>query len=180
MEDGHARVGLARGSCRYESVVQALRAFEGEIDLRDVRSLLIKPNFVSGERQLAATHVDAVRAVLNFGRARCDGTAIIAEDAAVSPAEHGHCNFDCKSLVGACGVDLVDLNADEGVPVRVYDDRRLRPVTVYLARKGVEADYRISVSPPKTHDVVIVTLSIKNLVMGHWRTRGPLATVAAF
>jgi uncharacterized protein (DUF362 family) len=30
----------------------------------------------------------------------------------------------------------------------------------------VEADYRIAVGPPKTHDVVIVTLSIKNMVMG--------------
>lgn len=59
-------------------------------------------------------------------------------------------------------------------------DRRLRPVTVYLTRKGAEADYRISVSRPKTHDVVIVTLSIENLVMGHWRTQGPLATVAAY
>lgn len=95
-------MGLARGSCRYESVAQALRAFEGEIDLRDLRSLLIKPNFVSVERQLAATHVDAARAVLNFVCARYDNAAIVAEDAAVSSAEYGYCNLDCKSLVGAC------------------------------------------------------------------------------
>jgi uncharacterized protein (DUF362 family) len=60
---------------------------------------------------------------------------------------------------------LVDLNADEPVPVQIYS-RRLRPLTVQLARTVVEADYRISVGPPKTHDVVIVTLAIKNMVMG--------------
>jgi uncharacterized protein (DUF362 family) len=42
----------------------------------------------------------------------------------------------------------------------------MRPLTLYLARSVVEADYRISVGPPKSHDTVVVTLAIKNMVMG--------------
>jgi uncharacterized protein (DUF362 family) len=146
-------------------VARALRTIEDSVDLADVQRLLIKPNFVSVERQLAATHVGAVRAVLDFVRARYDGTVIVAEGAAVSPTREGFHRFDYESLVDAYGVELLDLNADETVPVLIYD-RRLRPLTVSLARTAVEADYRIAVGPPKTHDVVVVTLSIKNMVMG--------------
>ena len=35
-----------------------------------------------------------------------------------------------------------------------------------LSKAVVESDFRISVGPPKTHDTVIVTLSLKNMVMG--------------
>jgi uncharacterized protein (DUF362 family) len=146
-------------------VARALRTIEDSIDLEDVRRLLIKPNFVSVERQLAATHVDAVRAVLDFVRARYDGAVTVAEGAAVSPTTEGFRRFGYESLVDRYGIDFVDLNADETVAVQIYD-RRLRPLIVHLARTAVEADYRISVGPPKTHDVVIVTLSIKNMVMG--------------
>ena len=165
MEEPHACVALVRGDSRYGSVSAALRAVEDRIDLGDVQRLLIKPNFVSVERQLASTHVDAVRAVLDFVRARYDGSIVVAEGAAVAPTSEGFRRFGYDSLVDMYGVELLDLNADESVPVQVYD-RRLRPITVYLARTAVEADYRITVGPPKTHDVVIVTLSIKNMVMG--------------
>jgi len=45
-------------------------------------------------------------------------------------------------------------------------DRRLRPQTLRLARTVVDADLRLSVGPPKTHDAAIVTCSIKNMVLG--------------
>jgi uncharacterized protein (DUF362 family) len=114
---------------------------------------------------LAATHVDAVRAVLEFIRARFDGPVLVAEGAAVSSTWDGFRNYGYQSLVDEYGVTLVDLNADDVLPVTVYD-RRLSPLTVYLARTVVEAGYRVSVGPPKTHDAVVVTLSIKNIVMG--------------
>lgn len=165
MEEASARVALVRGDTRYDGVARALRTIEDSVDLAGVRRLLIKPNFVSVERQVAATHVDAVRAVLDFVRARYDGAVMVAEGAAVSSTRKGFRRFGYESLVDAYGVELVDLNADETIPVLVHD-RRLGPLTVSLARTAVEADYRIAVGPPKTHDVVIVTLSIKNMVMG--------------
>jgi len=165
VEDPHTDVALVREGSRYDSVSSALRAIEDRIDLGGVQRLLIKPNFVSVERQLASTHADAVRAVLDFVRARYDGPVIVAEGAAVSPTLEGFDRFGYESLVDTYDVELLDLNADEPVPLQVYD-RDFRPITVYVARTAVDADYRIAVGPPKTHDVVIVTLSIKNMVMG--------------
>jgi len=62
-------------------------------------------------------------------------------------------------------VRFVDLNQDQWVPVQIYD-RRLRPMEVRVARTTLESDFRISVGPPKTHDAVIVTLSLKNMIVG--------------
>ncbi len=159
------RVALVQGPDRFENVTAALGYIGDEIDLAGVRRVLVKPNFVSTEHQLASTHVEAVRAVLTFVRARYAGPIVVAEGAALAPTSEGFRHLGYEPLVDEFGVELVDLNADDTVPVRVYDHRR-RPITVHLARMAAEADYRISVTPPKTHDLVIVTLAIKNMVMG--------------
>ncbi len=158
-------VALAREGTRYESVSATLENISAWVELDGARCVLIKPNCVSVSHQLAATHADAIRAVLDFVRARYDGRVVVAEGAALSPTWEGFRGFGYDALAEAYGAELVDLNADEAVGVQVYD-RRLRPIRVYLARTAVEADYRISVGPPKTHDCVIVTLSIKNMAMG--------------
>jgi len=160
-----ARVALVRGDERYGNVRAALDLIANQMDLRDKQRILIKPNFVSTERQLAATHVEAVRAVLDFLRPRTAAPIVIAEGAALSDTFDGFRNFGYQPLVEAYGVELCDLNRDDWLPVTVYD-RSLRPQHLRLARRVVESDFRISVCPPKTHDAVIVTLSLKNMVMG--------------
>ena len=163
--DRRSRVALARRGSRSETVAAALASIGDAVDLSTVRHVLIKPNFVNTQRQLAATHVDAVRAVLEMVRDRYDGRVTIGEGPAASPASVAFAAYGYEDLARSYDAELVDLNADETVPVRVYN-RRLRPMTLRLARTAVEADYRISVGPPKTHDTVVVTLSIKNLAMG--------------
>jgi len=160
-----AKVALVWGENRRKNITAALEGIADQVRLDTVSRVLVKPNFVSVNRQLAATHVDAIRAVLDFVRARYDGPIVVAEGAAMSPTWEGFRNYNYESLVEEYGVKLVDLNVDDTVPARIYD-HHLRPLTVYLARTVVETDYRISVGLPKTHDTVIVTLSIKNMVMG--------------
>lgn len=158
-------VALTRRRTRRETVAAALEAIADRIDLDDVRRVLVKPNFVTTRRPLAATHVDGVRAVLDFLRARYDGPIVIAEGAALSPTWEGFRNYGYGPLAEEYDVTLRDLNTDDTVEVVVYD-RRLRPMRLRLARTAAEADLRISICPPKTHDTVIVTLTIKNMVMG--------------
>jgi uncharacterized protein (DUF362 family) len=156
-----SRVALIQGEDRYENVQRALAQIAADVDLTGKQHVLIKPNFVATDKPLAATHVDAVRAVLDFVRARYDGPLTIAEGPSMQPAAEGFRRYGHESLVPDYDVSLADLNADDSVPVEVYD-RRLRPTRLHLARSVVESDFRISVGPLKTHDVVIVTLSLKN------------------
>jgi uncharacterized protein (DUF362 family) len=158
-------VALVQGHSRYQNVAAALECIAPDIDLAGVERLLLKPNLVMTHRPLAATHVDAVRAILDFVRARYDGPITIAEGPAFQHAAEAFAHYGYGPLAAAYDARLLDLNEDEPVPVEVCD-WRLRPLRLHLARTVVESDYRISVGPPKTHDTVIATLSIKNMVMG--------------
>ncbi|MFQ5812142.1 MAG: hypothetical protein ACE5I2_02960, partial [Anaerolineae bacterium] len=62
----NSKVALIKGDDRYENIAQVLTLIEDGVDLSDKKRILIKPNFVSTRRQLAATHVEAVRAVLDW------------------------------------------------------------------------------------------------------------------
>lgn len=159
-----ATVALIQGDNRYDNLRAALDLIAAAIPFDGCRQVLIKPNFVS-QRQLAATHNDALRAVLDFVRARYAGALVVAEGAALVNTWDSFAHFGYEALVAPYDVTLVDLNADDTVPVQVYD-RHLQPKTLRLARTVVESDLRISVGPPKTHDTAIVTLSIKNMVLG--------------
>lgn len=64
-----ATAGLIRGDNRYDNVRAALDLVADDIGFDGGRQVLIKPNLVA-HRQLAATHNDALCAVLDFARAR--------------------------------------------------------------------------------------------------------------
>ncbi len=160
-----ARVALVKGGSRAGNIRQALRLIGDEIDLAGKSNVFVKVNFVSTQNQLAATHVDAVRSVLEFLRQRYDGMITIGESAADRPAAEGFRTYGYLDLTREFGVDLVDLNDGEWVPVELYDSS-LRPMTLRYSKLAAESDYRIVIGPPKTHDTVVVTLSIKNLAMG--------------
>ena len=61
-----SRVALMKGDNRYDNATKALSLIKEDINLSDKKRILVKPNFVSTRRQLAATHVEVVRAVLDF------------------------------------------------------------------------------------------------------------------
>jgi len=160
-----SQVALIQGDDRYDNIAQALGRIAADVDLSDKQRVLIKPNFTVTHRPLAATHAEAVRAVLDFVRARYGGPVTIAEGPATQLAADGFQTYGYEPLAKEYGATLMDLNHDEPLAVEVYD-WRLRPLRLHLARSVVESDFRISVGPPKTHDVVIVTLSLKNMIMG--------------
>jgi len=165
-----ARVSLMRGEDRYANVLAALDALADRIDLAGKQRVLVKPNFVVVDRPLATTHMDAARAVLEFVRRRYNGPLSIAEGPAVDTAAEAFARHGYQELAQEYGAVLVDLNRGQTVTVDVYD-WRLRRLHLQMARSVVDSDFRISVGPPKTHDVVIVTLSIKNMVMGALTSR---------
>ena len=158
-------LAFIQGPNRSHNITQALSLITGEIEWQNLQHLLIKPNFVATDRQLPSTHPDTIRAVLAFVRTHYDGPITIAEGSALTNTWEGFHHFGLPDMARQYEASLLDLNNDETISVQVYD-RHLRPMTLRLARTVVAADFRISVGPPKTHDTVIVTLSLKNMIMG--------------
>ena len=159
-----SKIALTKGGNRSQNIDAALRLVENEIDLEGKQNLFIKVNFVSTHNQLAATHVDSVRPLLKFLRGRYDGKITIGEST-LGLADAGYERFGYLDLIKEFGVELVDLNDSEWELIELYDSA-LRPMKLHFARQVIDSDYRIVIGPAKTHDTVVVTLSIKNLTMG--------------
>jgi len=160
------RISLTKGSNRRESIKNSLELISDEITqaLRS-RQVIIKPNFVSTSVQLASSHADQVRGILDFLRGFYMDRVIIAE-AACGDTMEAYRNFGYLSLTREYDVELSDLNKGpfEVLSIR---DREGRTKSIRVSSLLLDRDnYLISAAKLKTHDTVVVTLSIKNMVMG--------------
>ena len=162
-------ISLARSDGHYDGVSKVLELLRDEISskLAEARNILVKPNFVSVRHPLSATHVDAVKAVLDFiyshnSKAR----VIIGEGPAMGSFSDGLRNYGYLDLKRKYNVEFIDLNHSDYVYFDVYDSKLSKSIRVRVSKVVLDSDFRISVCRPKTHDTVVVTLTIKNLVMG--------------
>ena len=162
-------VALVRSSNHYDGVWDALNLLRDALvpKLKRANKILVKPNFVTTRNIYAATHVDAVRAFLDFlVRYVGERKVLIGEGPAFLDLEDGLRNYGYLKLREHYNVEFVDLNEGEYEVFKVYGPRLREEVKVKVSKVALESDYRVSICRPKTHDTVIVTLTIKNLVMG--------------
>jgi uncharacterized protein (DUF362 family) len=149
-----------------EGVRAGLRLLAAYQDLGPLfrgEQVLVKPNCVSSHRQLAATHVGALEAVLEFVVSHDPKRVILGEGSAEDTLAAFR-NFGYLELARRYGVEILDLNRDEPVPFTIYAASG-RPLEVPVSRTALES-VRVSVALPKTHDTVVITASLKNLAVG--------------
>ena len=161
-----ARVGLARSDRSYEAVRMALEYIREDVCVPRDLPVLIKPNLVWPSFELTGTPVDAVQATLDFLVEFGVEKFIIGEATAGGNGDTlgAFERYGYRSLEESYDVELRDLNHDEVVTFEILDES-LEPVTVHLA-KTYFTSYIVSVARMKSHDSVVVTLSIKNTAIG--------------
>ena len=166
-----SRVALVQGTDRYRLIKHALNLIDPDIASKLRRNapctVLIKPNMVRTDQPLVATHVDALRAILDHLQKydKSIKKILIGEGPAGSPAEKGFRNYGYLDLLDAYAVDFMDLNRDAYRPIKISQiDGGEGDVRV--ARTPLDSDFKISVTLPKTHETVIFSGATKNFVMG--------------
>lgn len=159
MHEGHDR----RGN---------IRAVIGELGdeylkrVKAAKTILIKVNLIDHRKQLAVTHVDAVRGVLDATLPHTNARIYIG-DAGYTGTKSAFQHFGYEHLTEHPKVELVDLNEDEWVEgVSVRADGSENPVR--RSKLAAEADFTISLAPMKTHHSAIASLSVENWVHGTW------------
>ena len=172
-----ARVSLIHGEDRRRNVYQALKAIEKQIKpaLKRKKYVIIKPNDVSTRNSLASTNADALRGILDFLEPYKKHVTI-AESSAGNTRDAYEAFFydrlpgEYKKL----HVKLVDLNQEGLYEVLYVLDGDLHPVPVRLAKRLLDPDAFIICSAIlKTHNTVVATLSVKNMVLGAPLRSGP-------
>ncbi len=165
-----SRVALTNGEDHADIVFGALRPFGREVaQAIGDRQVLIKPNNVAIDIPLCATPAECLKGTLEFLKSigKLDG-AIIAESAANGPTFEGFANYGYDKVAAKYGAKLVDLDAEKTATVFVFDQKDFQPHPVRMSRLLLDRDqfFVISAAKFKTHDQVVATLSLKNIVFG--------------
>jgi uncharacterized protein (DUF362 family) len=168
-EQSSASVAITTGDNRADLAFRALEPFAKQIrhDIGN-RRVVLKPNNVSTEIPLCATHVDTLEGILEFLKSiRKLDNVIIAESAANGPTFDGFKNYGYFGLAGKYPVKFVDLDKEGSEILYVFDEKDFRPHSVRFSSVILSPDsYVVSVARMKTHNLAIVTLSLKNIVFG--------------
>lgn len=165
---GESRVALIKGDNRTRNILEALKAIEPDVrrGLEGKKRVLIKPNFVSTTVPLAATQADAVEGIIQFLKPIFKGEIVIGESAAGAPTDEGYKNFGYFNLAKKYPIQLVDFDKQPHQPMYVIDSK-FRPRACRTTSLVFDPDtYIISAAVMKTHDRVVATLSLKNLLVG--------------
>ena len=164
-----SRVALTTGTDRAAMTFEGLKPFAAELKRAiGARRVVIKPNNVAIDTPLCATHADTLEGLLEFLKSigKLDG-AVIAESAANGATLDGFVNYHYTRFPGKYGVKLVDLDQDEIELIHVFDEKDFQPHPMRTCRTLLDPNaFIISATRFKTHDRVIATLSLKNIVVG--------------
>ena len=162
-----SKVALIKGDERYSNVYKSLDMLKQDIK-RGIgnKQVVIKPNFVVTNNQLAATHVDCTTAILDVLKQIYDKQVIIAESPADGPAARGFDNYGYQKLLKKYDVKFMELDDDKPSTFFILD-KNLQPMPIQVSSMMMDPNvYLISAAVMKTHDTVVTTLSLKNILMG--------------
>jgi uncharacterized protein (DUF362 family) len=160
-------VTFTTGTDRRAMMQEVLKPLENQIRQGiKGKQVVIKPNMVSTNIPLCATHPDALRGVMEFIKPFYDGKFIIAESSgSISDSSQGFKNYGYLDLQKYFDIEFIDLNKTTGTPVYILD-RNLYPDRIPIMDMFLDPNnYIISVSRLKTHNSVILTAGVKNMVM---------------
>jgi len=153
---------------RYKAIYESLKPIEKDIRgaVKGKDMIIIKPNLVSVTNQLAATHSEHIKAILDFLTEFWNKPIVIAESAALGRASDGYKNYGYSELKKEYDIELLDLD-DYDYEYLAIIDKEFKPIEIKVSKIMLSnKNYIISAAKIKTHDTVVTTLSLKNVVMG--------------
>jgi uncharacterized protein (DUF362 family) len=162
-------VAITTGGNRADLAFRALQPYSKQIrQAIGKRRVVLKPNNVSIDIPLCATHADTLEGILEFLKSiRKLDNVIIAESAANGPTLDGFSNYGYFRLAEKYPVKFVDLDQEKSEIHFVFDEKDFKPHPVRFSSVLLSPDsYIVSVARMKTHDRTVVTLSLKNIVFG--------------
>ncbi|MFC1508647.1 DUF362 domain-containing protein [Candidatus Omnitrophota bacterium] len=162
-----ASVSFVTGSDRRDNVVNALKPYRKEIE-KEIGSkrVIVKVNMASRIDQLCNTHADALRGLLDFLGTFYDRKVTLAECTLHDDGfEKLSGEYGYTELKREYNVEFVELHRRPTTPMFILG-KNLKPERIEVIDTFLDPEnFIISITPPKTHDVVIATAGLKNIIM---------------
>lgn len=162
-----SKISFIKSEDRKYNVNRCLSLIKSEIisGLKNAKNVVIKPNCVVDDFQLAATHVDAIDAVLEFIFPYVNTQITLAEGSGAGDTVRAFQNYNYFSIQEKYNFAFIDLNNDEFENIELIN-RKGEKCQAQISKTMLNSDFIISVSPPKTHNEVVYTGAIKNVAVG--------------
>lgn len=169
--ESRSTVAIQQGEDRRRNAYLAMKAIDQDLraKIKGKKYVVVKPNFVNTVNQLAASHADTMRGILDYLAESSRLPVVIAESSAGSTMQ-GYENFKYTALTSEYRrqqLKLIDLNDEAKFERIALLDPDLHIVPCRIAARLVDPEaFVISSAMLKTHNTVIASLSIKNMVLG--------------
>jgi uncharacterized protein (DUF362 family) len=163
-------VALTAGEDRRKNVYQALVAIDDQIlpKLKTKKRVLIKPNDVNPTNQLASTHADALRGILDYLVPRFKGPVTIGEVLRRGASAFNNLNYPAMiEEYKFKSIDLVDFTEEGKFVTQPMLDQDAHVIPVHLAARFFDPEaFIIGSAMLKSHNYAVATMSVKNMVLG--------------
>ena len=165
----HPNVALVKGSDRKTNMYDALKLIEDDVK-RSIgnKQVVIKPNFTRVVKKdwVASSHVDSVRPVLEFLKPFYKKKVIIAEGCGgAQPIREPVENYGYDKLEDEYDIEFFNMSKDSYSTINLVD-RNIQPMPIRTSNLTLDPNnYIISAAVMKTHNLTVVTLGLKNLVL---------------
>jgi uncharacterized protein (DUF362 family) len=163
-----SRVSLTAGDDRANLAFKALEPFKNEIAAAiGNRRVIVKPNNVIIDVPLCASHADNLEGILEFLKSIGKTNVAIAESPANGSALTAFSNYGYNKFADKYGVKLINLDTEGFEVVQCVNEKDFQPHPCRVSKLMLGTDnFIISAAKLKTHDLVGITLSLKNIVVG--------------
>jgi uncharacterized protein (DUF362 family) len=169
--DKRPKVSIVKGDNRRKNIFDALVAIDDQIrpGLKARKYVLIKPNGLDPSRQVISTQAGTVHGILDYLAPRFKGPVVIAECGGTS-ARQATSEFGwSKIFAGHKSLDIkLEVPNEDGRYELMHGiDYDMHLIPIRLGARFVDPDaFLISAAVLKTHNMVVATMSIKNVVLG--------------
>jgi len=166
-----SKVSLVKGENRRKNISDALIAIDDQIrpGLKARKYVLIKPNGLNPTRQLISTQADAIHGILDYLAPRFKGPVVVAE-VGDSTAAKATSDFGWDKIFAEhkpMDIKLEVPNESGKFELMVGMDYDMHPIPIRLGARFLDPDaFLISSAVMKTHNMVVATMTIKNVVLG--------------
>jgi len=162
-------VSLVAGDDRAHIAFKSLEPFKTQIAAAiGNKRVILKPNNVIVNVPLCASHADNLEGILEFLKSIGKTNVVIAESPANGSCMESFSNYGYNKFVKKYGVKLLNLDDDKFDTVYVVDEKDFQPKACRMSKMLLDQknNFVISAAVLKTHDIVGITLSLKNIVVG--------------
>lgn len=127
-------------------------------------TVALKPNVVTGEsmKRGVITDIRVIEAMIRLCyEAGASKVKVVEGSGYFTSTSEALMNSGVKTAAEALGAEVVDVDKDELVEVKLIDSLIIEKINV--SKAFMDADVRINLPVMKTHDQLLVTLGVKNL-----------------